>query len=287
LAEGQVREGTVRNITEYGAFVDLGGVDGLLHISDMSWGRVKDATEVVEVGQKLQVKVLKVDQEKERISLGLKQIMANPWDGVEQRYKPSQRITGRVTRLAEFGAFVEVEPGLEGLVPIGEMSWVKRVRHPSEIVSEGSVIEVEVLQVDPDKRRMSLGMRQIQDNPWDGAASRYQPESVVKGKVTRLADFGAFIEVEPGIEGLVHISELADRRVNRVSEIVEQDQEVQVRVLSVDPDSQRMSLSLKGVTTSAEAVFKADEAEREERRKRKRPRRGGLETGNDAWLTLG
>ncbi|MBN1342133.1 MAG: S1 RNA-binding domain-containing protein [Phycisphaerae bacterium] len=286
LAEGEVREGVVRNITEYGAFVDIGGVDGLLHISDMSWGRVKDASEVVEMGQRLQVKVLKIDRNKERISLGLKQVMANPWDGVEQRYKPSQRITGRVTRLADFGAFVEVEPGLEGLVPIGEMSWVKRVRHPSEIISEGSVIEVEVLQVDPEKRRMSLGMRQIQDNPWDGVASRYRPESVVKGKVTRLADFGAFVEVEPGIEGLVHISELADRRVNRVSEVVGQDQEVQVRVLSVDPDNQRMSLSLKGVSTSAEAVFQAEEADKEEKRKRKRPRRGGLETGNDGWLSL-
>ncbi len=289
IEEGQTRKGTVRNITEYGAFVDLGGMDGLLHISDMSWGRVKDANEVVSVGQTLEVKVLKVDRDKERISLGLKQIMANPWEGVESRYEVGQRVTGRVTRLADFGAFVEVEPGLEGLVPISEMSWVKRIRHPSEIVGEGQMIETEVLQIDGKKHRMSLGIRQIQGNPWEGAASRYTPESIVQGKVTRITDFGAFVEVEPGLEGLVHISELADRRVNKVSDVVQADQEVQARVLSCDPDNQRLSLSLKGGDPSAgdmDAKIAEMEAQQSKKPRRKKPRRGGLETGNDAWLNL-
>ncbi len=287
IAEGQVRQGVVRNVTEYGAFVDLGGLDGLLHISDMSWGRVKDAGEIVQVGQTIEVKVLKIEPEKERISLGLKQIMANPWDGVEQRYRAGQKLTGRVTRLMDFGAFVEVEPGLEGLVPIGEMSWGRRVRHPSEIVQEGSMVEVAVLQIDADKHRMSLGIRQVQENPWDGVASRYPPESIVTGRVTRLADFGAFVEIEAGIEGLVHISEMADRRINRVSEVVQPDQEIQVRVLSVDPESQRMSLSLKSaVAGPADGEGEKSEDEKSKQRKRKRPRRGGLETGNDAWLSL-
>ncbi len=291
LAEGQVRQGVVRNVTEYGAFVDLGGADGLLHISDMSWSRVKDASQVVEVGQTVEVKVLKIDREKDRISLGLKQIAANPWDGVDRRYASGQKLTGRVTRLADFGAFVEIEPGLEGLVPISEMSWVKRIRHPSEVVQEGAVIEVTVLQVDAQKRRMSLGLRQMEENPWNGASLRYPPDSTVTGKVTRLADFGAFVEVEPGIEGLIHISELADRRVNRPSDVVQPNQEIQVRVLSVDPDNQRLSLSLKAVTAAPAAVQAADaeaaeKAQSDKQRKRKRPRRGGLETGNDAWLNL-
>ncbi len=290
IEEGQVRQGVVRNITDYGAFVDLGGLDGLLHISDMSWGRLKDAKEAVEVGQSIEVKVLKVDPKKERISLGLKQIMTNPWTDVDKKYEIGQRITGRVTRLADFGAFVEVEPGLEGLIPISEMSWSQRIRHPSDILKEGQMVEVEILQIDPEKRRMSLGMRQIQGNPWEGAASRYPPESVVQGKVTRLVDFGAFVEVEEGIEGLIHISELADRRVNRVSEIVETGQEVEARVLSIDPDNQRLSLSLKAVQEGAAeqeiAGAEAEAAKQQSKKKRKRPRRGGLDTGNDAWMTL-
>ncbi len=286
LAEGQIRSGTVRSITPYGAFVDLGGVDGLLHISDMSWSRVKDAKEVVQPGQQIEVKVLKIDREKDRISLGLKQILANPWTGVADRYQAGQQIKGRVTRLAEFGAFVEVEPGLEGLVPISEMSWVKRVRHPSEVVQEGSIIDAVVLQVDPEKRRMSLGMRQVQENPWTGAALRFAPEQVVTGKVTRLTDFGAFIEVEPGIEGLVHISQLADHHVKRVADVVQPGQEVQARVLSIDVEGQRLSLSLKGAKADqpkeAEATPTPDKDAKA--KKRKRPLRGGLDSGNGGWL---
>jgi len=290
LVEGEIREGVVRNITEYGAFVDLGGVDGLLHISDMSWSRVKEAGEVVEVGQTIEVKVLKIDREKGRVSLGLKQIKDNPWTGVENRYSQGQRLTGRVTRLAAFGAFVEVEPGLEGLVPISEMSWIRRIRHPSEVVQEGSVVEVEVLQVDPKKRRMSLGMRQVEENPWDGSALRYTPDSIVAGTVTRVVDFGAFVEVEPGIEGLVHISEMAEGRVNRATDVVRDGQEVQVRVLSIDPDNQRLSLSLKaaaGVSEQAAASGSEGTPDKAAKKpKRKRPRRGGLETGKDGWLNL-
>lgn len=286
LAEGQIRSGTVRSITPYGAFVDLGGVDGLLHISDMSWSRVKDAKEVVQPGQQIEVKVLKIDREKDRISLGLKQILANPWTAVADRYQAGQQIKGRVTRLAEFGAFVEVEPGLEGLVPISEMSWVKRVRHPSEVVQEGSIIDAVVLQVDPEKRRMSLGMRQVQENPWTGAALRFAPEQVVTGKVTRLTDFGAFIEVEPGIEGLVHISQLADHHVKRVADVVQPGQEVQARVLSIDVEGQRLSLSLKGAKADqpkeAEATPTSDKDAKA--KKRKRPLRGGLDSGNGGWL---
>ena len=289
LAEGQVRQGVVRNVTDYGAFVDLGGIDGLLHISDMSWARVQNAGEVVQVGQTLEVKVLKVDAKKERVSLGLKQIMTNPWEGVEDRYRRGQRLTGRVTRLADFGAFVEVEPGLEGLVPIGEMSWGQRVRHPSDLVSEGQVIEAEVLSVDPEKHRMSLGIRQVQDNPWDGVATRYPPDTIVTGKITRLVDFGAFVEVESGVEGLVHISELADHHVNRVSDVVRPDQEIRLRVMSVDVGAQRMALSIKSAERMAPADQPDDRGEQarsDKGKKRKRPRRGGLDTGNDGWLNI-
>jgi small subunit ribosomal protein S1 len=290
LAEGQVRQGVVRTITPYGAFVDLGGVDGLLHVSDMSWSRVKDASEVVQPGQTIEVKVLKIDREKDRISLGLKQILANPWTGVADRYQPGQHLKGRVTRLAEFGAFVEVEPGLEGLVPIGEMSWVKRVRHPSEIVQEGSLVDVVVLQVDPEKHRMSLGMRQVHANPWDGSALRYPPETMVSGKVARLSDFGAFVEVEPGIEGLVHISQLSDHHVKRVADVVQPGQEVMVRVLSIDPENQRLSLSLKGAKAEEPKAVEAVEShvgreKNAKQRKRKRPLRGGLDTGANGWLS--
>jgi len=287
LAEGQIRQGTVRTLTPYGAFVDLGGVDGLLHVSDMSWSRVKDAGEVVQPGQQIEVKVLKIDREKERISLGLKQILANPWTGVAERYQPGQRVKGRVTRLAEFGAFVEVEPGLEGLIPLGEMSWGKRVRHPSDVVQEGHLVEVVVLHVDPEKHRLSLGMRQVQDNPWNGAALRYAPETIVTGKVTRLTEFGAFIEVEPGIEGLMHISQLADHHVKRVADVLRRGQEVRVRVLSIDPENQRLSLSLKG--TQVEEPQAAPETHLEKDKppkpkKRKRPLRGGLDHGSGVWL---
>ncbi len=291
LAEGQVRQGVVRSITPYGAFIDLGGVDGLLHVSDMSWSRVKDATDVVQPGQNIEVKVLKIDREKDRISLGLKQILANPWDSVAGRYETGQRIKGRVTRLAEFGAFVEVEPGLEGLVPISEMSWVKRIRHPSELVQEGSLVDVVVLQIDTQKHRMSLGMRQVQDNPWSGASLRYAPEQIVAGKVTRLTDFGAFIEVEPGIEGLVHISQLADHHVRRVSDVVQPGQDVQARVLSIEPENQRLSLSLKGAHAAEDrgplAGETADRDKDGKKSKRKRPLRGGLDSGiGDGWLNV-
>src|SRR6266496_5610856 len=209
IEEDIIVEGQIKNLTDYGAFVDLGGVDGLLHVTDMSWGRVQNPAELFKVGDTVQVKVLRFDRDRERVSLGYKQLLPDPWETIEERFPPNTRLTGKIASVTDYGAFVELEPGVEGLVHVSEMSWSKRVKHPSKLVNPGDTVEVEVLGVDPKARRISLGMKQIQDNPWKTLGDRYQVGARVHGRVRNLTDFGAFIEIEDGIDGLVHVSDIS------------------------------------------------------------------------------
>src|SRR6267142_706344 len=221
IEEDIIVEGQIKNLTDYGAFVDLGGVDGLLHVTDMSWGRLQNPGELFKVGDTIQVKVLKFDRERERVSLGYKQLLPDPWATVEERFPLHTRLTGKVASVADYGAFVELENGVEGLVHVSEMSWSKRVKHPSKLVNPGDTVEVEVLVVDPKARRISLGMKQIQDNPWQTLHERYQVGTRVHGRVRNLTDFGAFIEIEDGVDGLVHVSDIAwSRLINHPSEVL-------------------------------------------------------------------
>jgi small subunit ribosomal protein S1 len=246
LAEGQIIEGVVKNITEYGAFIDLGGIDGLLHITDMSWGRVSHPSELFAIGDKVKVMVLKFDQEHERVSLGLKQMTPDPWMNVAEKYPESSRVSGKVVSITDYGAFVELEEGIEGLVHVSQMSWARRTRHPSKIVNIGDTIEAVVLSVDKDKKRISLGMKQIEPNPWTTVDERYPVGSEVEGKVRNLTDFGAFIALEEGIDGLIHISDMSwTQRVKHPSEILKKGQKVRAVVLNVDKENERLSLGLK------------------------------------------
>jgi len=246
LAEGQIIEGVVKNITEYGAFIDLGGIDGLLHITDMSWGRVSHPSELFAIGDKVRVMVLKFDQEHERVSLGLKQMTADTWMNVAEKYPETSRVSGKVVSITDYGAFVELEEGIEGLVHVSQMSWARRTRHPSKIVNIGDTIEAVVLSVDKDKKRISLGMKQIEPNPWTTVDERYPVGSEVEGKVRNLTDFGAFIALEEGIDGLIHISDMSwTQRVKHPSEILKKGQKVRAVVLNVDKDNERLSLGLK------------------------------------------
>lgn len=247
LEVGQVREGTIRSIQKYGAFVDIGGIDGLIHVSDMSYGHVDDPAKIVKVGETVQVKVLKVDLENDRISLGLKQAAPDPWSTVAEKYPPKTQISGRVTRLANFGAFVELEEGVEGLIPMGEMAW-GRVGNASQVVQANQVVTAMVLDVDAKRRRISLSLKQMQNDPWTGVDGKYTPDQEVTGTVTRTAAFGAFVQIEDGVEGMIHISELADRRVGTVEDVVKEGQEVKAKVLAVDPDQRRISLSIRALT---------------------------------------
>jgi small subunit ribosomal protein S1 len=246
LLVGQVREGQVKNITDFGAFIDLGGLDGLLHITDMSWGRVGHPSEVVEIGQRLDVKVLDIDWNRERISLGLKQLLPYPWTDIDKKYPVGSRVRGKVVSITNYGAFVELEKGVEGLVHISEMSWTRNVRHPSKLVSIGEEIEAVVLKVDPDEEKISLGMKQIEEDPWLALPLKYPTGTVLSGTVRNLTSFGAFVEIEPGIDGLVHVSDMSwTKRVEHPSEVVQKGQEVQVMVLDVDAENKRISLGLK------------------------------------------
>ena len=246
LAEGQIIEGVVKNITEYGAFIDLGGIDGLLHITDMSWGRVSHPSELFAIGDKVKVMVLKFDQEHERVSLGLKQMTPDPWTNVAEKYPETSRVSGKVVSITDYGAFVELEEGIEGLVHVSQMSWARRTRHPSKIVNIGDIIEAVVLSVDRDKKRISLGMKQIEPNPWTTVDERYPVGGEVEGKVRNLTDFGAFIALEEGIDGLIHISDMSwTQRVKHPSEILKKGQRVRAVVLNVDKDNERLSLGLK------------------------------------------
>src|SRR5512134_2674382 len=249
LAEGKVLRGTVKNLTDYGAFIDLGGIDGLLHITDMSWGRVTHPSEVVRVGDEIDVIVLKYDAGTERVSLGHKQIVPDPWSNSIERYPVGIRVTGKVVSLTDYGAFVELEPGVEGLIHVSEMSWSKRVKHPSKILNQGDQVEAMVLGVDPGARRISLGLKQVETNPWYELASRYPVGTTITGKVRNLTEFGAFVEVEEGIDGLIHISDMSWSKIKHPSEVLKKGDTVEAQVLSIDADNQRLSLGLKQLQT--------------------------------------
>lgn len=246
LEVGQVRRGVVKNITDFGAFIDLGGMDGLLHITDMSWGRVGHPSEVVSIGDELDVKVLDIDWERERLSLGLKQLQPYPWTDVDKKYPVGSRVRGRVVSITNYGAFVELEKGVEGLVHISEMSWTRNVRHPSKMVTLGDEVEAVVLKVDPQEEKISLGMKQIEEDPWHTLPEKYPVGTRLEGKVRNLTSFGAFVEIEPGIDGLVHISDMSwTKRIQHPSEVVRKGDDVEVIILGVDADNKRISLGLK------------------------------------------
>jgi len=246
LAEGAVLTGTVKNLTDYGAFVDLGGIDGLLHITDMSWGRLTHPRDLVNVGDEIQVKVLKFDKDKQRVSLGFKQLTPDPWLDAAERYPVGARVKGRVLSVTDYGAFVELEQGIEGLVHLSEMTWSKRLKHPSKLVKPGDEVETVVLSVNPSDRRISLGMKQLLENPWENLTERYPAGTVVEGRVRNLTDFGAFVEIEDGIDGLVHVSNLSwTKRVKHPSEVVKKGEKVKAVVLGVEPANRRLSLGIK------------------------------------------
>ena len=246
LAVGQVRKGVVKNITDFGAFIDLGGVDGLLHITDMSYGRVSHPTEMVTIGKEVEVKVLDIDWQRERISLGMKQLQSYPWQNVAAKYPVGTRVQGKVVSITNYGAFVEIEPGIEGLVHISEMSWTRNVRHPSKIVSIGETIEAVVLKVDEAEEKISLGMKQTEQDPWMVLPLKYPVGTRISGKVRNLTSFGAFVEIEPGIDGLIHISDMSwTKRVQHPSEVVKKGDAVDVVILNIDAENKRISLGLK------------------------------------------
>jgi small subunit ribosomal protein S1 len=246
LTVGERRTGTVKNLTDFGAFIDLGGIDGLLHIGDISWGRIGHPSDVLRVGQQLDVLVLSVDRQSNKVSLGLKQLLPSPWQHAEEKYPVSTRVKGRVVNLVPYGAFVEVEPGIEGLVHISELSWSKRIAHPSELLQVGQEIEAVVLAVDSKSQRLSLGVRQAQGDPWQGAKEKYPAGTKVVGRVRQLTDYGAFIELEDGLEGMLHNADISwTRKINHPSEVLKKGKMVDVVVLSCEPDSHRITLGMK------------------------------------------
>ncbi|HTW47063.1 MAG TPA: 30S ribosomal protein S1 [Acidobacteriaceae bacterium] len=246
LGEGDVVRGTVSRLANFGAFVDLGGIDGLLHVSDMAWSRVANPEDVVQVGQTVEVKVLKIDRETHRISLGLKQLQPEPWETAAERHKAGARVTGMVTRLTDFGAFVELEPGIEGMIHVSEMSWVKKVRRPSDILKAGDTVEAIILSINQPERRMALGLKQALGDPWADAAKKFPAGSAVEGPVTRLEKFGAFVRMAEGVEGLVHISEItADRRLAHPQDALKVGQVVRAQVLAIDAEKRQAKLSMK------------------------------------------
>lgn len=288
LEPGQVRKGVVGNLADFGAFVDLGGVDGLIHISDLSWGQIKHPSEVVNTGDIVEVKVLKVQKtdEKLRISLGFKQAQPDPWENVADQFPVESTQRVRVVRLADFGAFVELTRGIEGLVPISEMAW-SRIHKPAEVVSVGETVDAKVIRVEPKRHRIALSIKQAKPDPWAGVLESYEPDTQVKGKVTKLMDFGAFVEIAPGVEGLVHISELAERRINSCAEVVKPGQEVTARVLKVDPESRRISLSLKPQSKDKpEAPAASLDLGKSKPKRKDRKLRGGLSSEWD-WSGVG
>ncbi|HEY1646372.1 MAG TPA: 30S ribosomal protein S1 [Terracidiphilus sp.] len=246
LGEGAVLTGTVKNLTDYGAFVDLGGIDGLLHITDMSWGRLTHPRDLVNVADEIQVKVLKFDKDKQRVSLGFKQLTPDPWLDAAERYPVGARVHGRVLSVTDYGAFIELEQGIEGLVHLSEMTWSKRLKHPSKLIKPGDEVDTVVLSVNPADRRISLGMKQLMENPWENLTERYPAGTIVEGRVRNLTDFGAFIEIEDGIDGLVHVSNLSwTKRVKHPSEVVKKGEKVKAVVLGVEPQNRRLSLGIK------------------------------------------
>jgi small subunit ribosomal protein S1 len=250
LAEGKVLRGVVKNITDYGAFIDLGGIDGLLHITDMSWGRVSHPSELFKVNEEIDVIVLKYDPATERVSLGHKQLMNDPWSNVIERYPVGARVSGKVVSLTDYGAFIELEAGVEGLIHVSEMSWSKRVKHPSKVLNVGDSVEAMVLGVDPGARRISLGLKQVESNPWHELTDKYPIGTTITGKVRNLTEFGAFVEVEEGIDGLIHISDMSwSKRLKHPSEVLKKGDSVEAMVLNIDAENQRLSLGLKQLQT--------------------------------------
>ncbi|MDO4550801.1 MAG: 30S ribosomal protein S1 [Planctomycetia bacterium] len=249
LKPGEIRKGVVKNLAEFGAFVDLGGIDGLLHITDMSWGRIDHPSKMLQLDQEVEVQILSVDHKKEKIALGLKQKTTSPWEEVEAKYPVGQVVKGHVVNVMSYGAFVKLEEGVEGLVHISEMSWTKRINHPNELVSVDDEIEVVVLAINKDKQEISLGMKQTQQNPWEAVANQYPPGSTVTGVVRNLTNYGAFIEIQEGIDGLLHVSDMSwTRRITHPSEMVDKGQSIECRVLSVDQERRRIALGLKQMT---------------------------------------
>jgi len=246
MKEGSIVTGVVKNITDYGAFIDLGGMDGLLHITDMSWGRVKHPSEILNIGDEIKVQVLKYDTERERVSLGLKQLQTDPWESTAAQFPKDTKLKGKIVSLADYGAFVELAEGVEGLIHVSEMSWTKRVKHPSQVVNVGDEVDVVVLEVDQANRRISLGMKQLQPNPWVELKSSYAPGTIIEGEVKSITDFGIFIGIEEGIDGLVHISDFSwTKRVNHPSEMFNKGDKVRAVVLGVDVENERFSLGIK------------------------------------------
>ena len=246
LIVGETVKGTVKNIADFGAFIDLGGIDGLLHITDMSWGRINHPSDILKIDQEIEVKVLQVDKEKEKIALGLKQKDASPWETIETKYPVGSVHEAEVVNIMSYGAFTKLEEGVEGLVHISEMSWTKRINHPSEVVSQGQKVKIKILEINKDKQEISLGMKQVEENPWERVAEKYPPGSVVKGKVRNIANYGAFIEIEEGIDGLLHVSDLSwTKKIGHPSEMLKKSEEIQAVVLSVDQEKQRIALGLK------------------------------------------
>ncbi len=246
MVPGDIRKGTVKNITDFGAFIDLNGLDGLLHITDMSWGRIGHPSEILRVGQEVDVVVLDVNREKERVSLGLKQKLQNPWDNIEQKYQVSQSVKGRVVNLVPYGAFVELEPGVEGLVHVTELSWTKRINKPSDVLKADQEIEAVVLGINREEQKISLGIRQLEANPWDRALEKYPPGTKVKGKIRNLTSYGAFMELEEGLDGMIHVSDVSwTRKINHPSEVLKKGDEIEAVVLEIDKANQRIALGIK------------------------------------------
>jgi small subunit ribosomal protein S1 len=249
IEEGAVVKGTVKNITDYGLFIDLGGIDGLLHITDMSWGRVSHPSSMYNIGHEISVKVINFDRERERVSLGLKQLKPDPWIDTPKRYPVNQKVTGQVVNLTDYGAFVEIEEGVEGLIHISEMSWTKKIKHPSQIVSIGDTIEAMVLNLDTENRRVSLGMKQVKPNPWDLIGEKYPVGTIIEGRIKNITDFGLFIGIDEDIDGLVHISDISwTQKIKHPSELYKKGDEVQAKVLSIDKENERFSLGIKQLT---------------------------------------
>src|SRR6267142_1734936 len=249
MTPGDIRKGTVKNITDFGAFIDLNGLDGLLHITDMSWGRIGHPSEILKVGQEIDVVVLDINREKERVSLGLKQKLQNPWENIESKYQVGMKVKGKVVNLVPYGAFIELEPGVEGLVHVTELSWTKRIAKPSDVLKAGQEIEAVVLGINRDEQKISLGIRQLETNPWDKAQEKYPPGTRVKGKIRNLTSYGAFIELEEGLDGMIHVSDISwTRKINHPSEVLKKGDEVEAVVLEVDKANQRIAVGLKQIT---------------------------------------
>ncbi|MBC7782826.1 MAG: S1 RNA-binding domain-containing protein [Burkholderiales bacterium] len=278
LAEGQTRRGTVRSVMDYGAFIDIGGADGLVHVSELSHRRGVKASDMIQVGDLVDVKIVKFDRETGKISLSLKQLMADPWTGVEMKYSVGTPVTGRVARIEKFGAFIELEEGLEGLLPVSEISW-QRVASVGEVLKENDILKLAVIALDPIARKLTLSLKQSGPDPWKTAAEKYHQSDIVTGTVTRLVDFGAFVELEPGLEGLIHISELADRRIRMSSEVVKAGQSTEVRIIEIDPEKRRISLSIKQVHAPAPLPEPVAVVEAPKKNKKPKQLRGGLESG--------